>query len=45
MPFKSKAQMKYLAINEPEVFKRWKKKYGVPKSLPKKKSSSRRRKK
>jgi len=36
MPFKSKKQLKYLAAKEPEVFDRWKKKYGVPKNLPNK---------
>jgi hypothetical protein len=27
MPFKSKKQEDYLRINEPEVYKRWKKRY------------------
>jgi hypothetical protein len=26
-PFKSKAQMQYLAINHPEIAKRWRKEY------------------
>ena len=29
MPFKSKAQETYLQINEPEIYKRWKKRYGL----------------
>lgn len=28
MPFKSVKQKKYLAINKPKIYKRWKKKYG-----------------
>lgn len=28
MPFKSKKQRTYLAINHPEIYSRWKKKYG-----------------
>lgn len=28
MPFKSKRQKTWLAINKPEIYKRWKKKYG-----------------
>lgn len=28
MPFKSKKQRKYLQINKPEIYKKWKKKYG-----------------
>ena len=36
MPFKSKKQMIFLKINNPEVYKRWKKKYGL-KVKPKKK--------
>lgn len=34
MPFKSKAQMRYLYANHPRIAKRWSKKYGVPKKLP-----------
>ena len=33
MPFKSKKQMRFLASQKPKVFKRFKKKYGVPKNL------------
>tara|TARA_R100000963_G_C4615015_1_gene84217 strand:+ start:96 stop:233 length:138 start_codon:yes stop_codon:yes gene_type:complete len=29
MPFKSKKQRDFLKINEPEVYKKWKGKYGV----------------
>jgi hypothetical protein len=35
MPFKSTAQEKYLFSKHPEIAKRWAKKYGVPKNLPK----------
>ncbi len=28
MPFKSKKQKKYLAINHPKIHKKWSKKYG-----------------
>ena len=31
MPFKSHAQAAYLKHNEPNVYERWKKKYGKPK--------------
>lgn len=36
MPFKSKAQQRYLFSQEPAVAKKWAKKYGVPKNLPEK---------
>ena len=36
MPFKSKAQMRYLYAKHPEIAKRWAKKYGVPEELPNK---------
>ena len=36
MPFKSKAQMRYMAAKKPKLFKKWKKKYGVPKNLKEK---------
>jgi len=29
MPLKSKKQRAYLAINEPKIYKKWKKKYGI----------------
>jgi len=29
MPFKSKKQRTYLAINKPTIYKRWKKKHGT----------------
>ncbi|MFA6100404.1 MAG: hypothetical protein WC750_06085 [Patescibacteria group bacterium] len=38
MPFKSKAQQKFMFAKHPEIAKRWAKKYGVPKNLPEKKS-------
>jgi len=40
MPFKSKKQMRYLAWKKPEVFKRWKRKYGIPKKFRKKSNGS-----
>ena len=36
MPFRSKKQRIWLAINEPKIYKKWKKKYGT-KVVPKKK--------
>jgi hypothetical protein len=36
MPFKSKAQLKYMFAKLPKLAKKWAKKYGVPKHLPKK---------
>lgn len=33
MPFKSRQQFFYLMYNEPKVWKKWVKKYGVPKNL------------
>lgn len=37
MPFKSKAQQGFMFAKKPAVAKKWAKKYGVPKNLPKKK--------
>jgi len=37
MPFKSKAQQRFMFARHPEIAKRWAKKYGVPESLPEKK--------
>jgi hypothetical protein len=37
MPYKSKAQIKFMHAKHPEIAKRWDKKYAVPKNLPKKK--------
>jgi len=37
MPFKSKAQMRYLYAKHPKIAKRWAKEYGTPKNLPSKK--------
>ena len=33
MPFKSKAQQKFLFAKKPKLAKKWAKKYGVPKNL------------
>jgi len=35
MPFKSLAQKAYLKHNDPEVYRRWVKKYGEGEDLPK----------
>ena len=35
MPFKSKAQQGYMFAKHPKIAKRWAKKYGMPKDLPK----------
>jgi hypothetical protein len=34
MPFKSKAQQKYMFAKHPKIAKRWAGKYGVSKNLP-----------
>lgn len=34
MPYKSKAQMRYMYAKHPEIARRWTGKYGVPKKLP-----------
>jgi hypothetical protein len=34
MPFKSKAQQKFMYAKHPEIAKKWEDKYGIPKSLP-----------
>jgi len=34
MPFKSKAQMRYMFWQHPRIAKRWVREYGVPKKLP-----------
>ena len=34
MPFKSKAQMKYMYANHPKIAKEWSEKYGTPQNLP-----------
>jgi len=36
MPFQSRAQLGFLYAKHPAIAKRWAKKYGVPKNLPKK---------
>jgi len=47
MPFKSKAQQKFMFAKHPGIAKRWADKYGVSKDLPKKvkKPATKRRKK
>lgn len=42
MPFRSKAQVRFMFARHPKIAKRWAKKYGVSKRLP---SKVRRRKK
>jgi len=47
MPFKSKAQERFMFSQHPDIAKRWAKKYGVGKHLPlhvKKKKTVRRKK-
>jgi hypothetical protein len=34
MPFKSKAQMRYMFARHPKIAKKWAHKYGIKKSLP-----------
>ena len=34
MPFKSKAQQRFMFARHSEIAKRWADKYGVPKNLP-----------
>jgi hypothetical protein len=34
MPFKSKAQERYLYATHPDIAKRWQAKYGQPEKLP-----------
>jgi hypothetical protein len=36
VPFKSKAQMKFMFAKHPKIASRWAKEYGIPKTLPKK---------
>jgi hypothetical protein len=44
MPFKSKKQQDFLRINHPEIYKKWKKKYGTKtKKTSKKKSRGRKK--
>ena len=37
MPFKSKAQRRFMYAKHPKIAKRWSKKYGKGKNLPEKK--------
>lgn len=34
MPFKSKAQQRFLFAKKPKIAKKWADKYGVPENLP-----------
>ena len=49
MPFRSAKQKTWLAINKPEIYKRWKAKYGTKikggKNAPKKRRTTRKTKK
>jgi hypothetical protein len=44
MPFKSKAQQRYMYAQHPDIAKRWEDTYGVPKSLPEHVKKKRKRK-
>jgi hypothetical protein len=35
MPFKSKAQQRFMYAKHPDIAKRWEDKYGIPKNMPK----------
>lgn len=41
MPFRSRAQMRYLFAKHPAIAKRWAREYGTPKGLPARKTSMR----
>jgi hypothetical protein len=43
MPFKSKAQQRYMFVHHPKIAKKWAKKYGVAKNLPEKKVQKKKR--
>jgi len=43
MPFKSKAQQRYMFWKHPGIAKRWAEEYGVPDDLPEQKRKRRRR--
>jgi hypothetical protein len=45
MPFKSKAQQRFLYAKHPDIAKRWQREYGTPKKLPEKKNINERIKK
>jgi hypothetical protein len=34
MPFKSKAQMRFMFAKHPDIAKRWEDKYGISKKMP-----------
>lgn len=38
MPFKSKAQQRFMFARHPEIAKRWSKEYGVSSKLPERKA-------
>lgn len=38
MPFKSRAQMRYMFAYHPKIAHRWVEKYGVPDNLPERKT-------
>ena len=41
MPFKSKKQRTWMAINKPSIYRKWKKKYGVKIRAKKRRKGSR----
>ena len=45
MPFKSKKQQDFLKINHPEIYRKWKKKYGtkIKKATKKKKTTKKKK--
>lgn len=45
MPFKSKAQQRYMFAKKPKIAKRWAEEYGVPSDLPEKKGKKKKKKK
>lgn len=45
MPYKSKAQMRYMHAQHPDIAKRWDREYGAPKDLPEHKGKVKRKKK
>jgi hypothetical protein len=45
MPFKSKAQQRFMYANHPEIAKRWEDDYGIAKNLPEHVKKKRKRRK
>lgn len=41
MPFKSRAQLRYLFARHPRIALRWARTYGIPRSMPKRAKSKR----